>query len=199
MQNKYEVQVTLGKHCYPMLHNGGVMSWAQLNEKDNLGSLIDQTLTRIPIILEDSSMSDRSFFSGAGTCWDCEKDKGRPPLWGIIRSYLKCVWRIAHITTVFLPFPPILFLFHVFPCPWFPFKFMTFFFFIIINNNCYYLPGWVNARPHPYWGAVGSEQQPGKGKSFFIEDVPTPRSPMLLCMARCPWTNSARDVKVRWA
>lgn len=68
MQNKYEVQVTLGKHCYPMLHNGGVMSWAQLNEKDNLGSLIDQTLTRIPIILEDSSMSDRSFFSGAGTC-----------------------------------------------------------------------------------------------------------------------------------
>lgn len=68
MKNKYEVQVTLDKHYYPMPRHGGVMSWAQLDEQDNLGSLVDQTLTRIPIILEDRSMSDRSFCCGAGTC-----------------------------------------------------------------------------------------------------------------------------------
>lgn len=67
MQNKYDVQVTLDKHYYPMLRHGGVMSWAQMDEKDNLGSLVEQTLTRIPIILEDSSMSDQSICCGVGT------------------------------------------------------------------------------------------------------------------------------------
>lgn len=194
MKNKYEVQVTLDKHYYPMLHHGGVMSWAQMDEKDNLGSLIDQTLTRIPIILENRSM--RSFCSGAGTCWDCVKDKGRPPFMGNYSlSFKMCLENCTHhycFSTI--PIHP--FLVSRPPMPLIPFQSHDLFFFIIINNNCYYLPEWVNARPHPYWGAVGSEQQPGKGKSFFIEDVPTTRSPMLWCTARCPWTNSVRDVKV---
>lgn len=142
-----------------MLHHGGVMSWAQMDEKDNLGSLIDQTLTRIPNILENRSM--RSFCSGAGTCWDCVKDKGRPPFMGNYSlSFKMCLENCTHhycfSTIPTHPFPvsrP--------PMPRFPFKVMTFIFFIIINNNCYYLREWVNARPHPTEAllAVNSSQE----------------------------------------